>query len=56
MNMRNLKSTFVQGAAVLAATLTFTLTGGAAPTTVVASAERLASGAGGAVAVSTINL
>jgi hypothetical protein len=29
--MRNLKSTFVQGAAVLAATLTFTLTGGAAP-------------------------
>lgn len=29
--MRNLKSLFVQGAAVLAATLTFTLTGGAAP-------------------------
>lgn len=29
--MRNLKSLFVQGAAVLAAVLTFTLTGGAAP-------------------------
>jgi len=29
--MRNLKSVYVQGAAVLAATLTFTLTGGAAP-------------------------
>ncbi len=29
--MRNLKSLFVQGAAVLAAALTFTLTGGAAP-------------------------
>jgi hypothetical protein len=29
--MRNLKSVFVQGAAVLAAVLTFTLTGGAAP-------------------------